>query len=119
MQGTISFYLLTLKLTLSSPLAFLLSRNQANIANCQKFVQWISAHRHRLERYPELPPFIVPFVSELRKQIRLICDDAQLCTYRATAARSQGIEHTINEGGDQPLDSNCRQQSHVYVISLV
>ncbi|KAH5617445.1 hypothetical protein HBI23_256850, partial [Parastagonospora nodorum] len=60
------------------PLAFLLSRRQASIANCQKFVQWIAAHQHALESYPEQLPSVVSLNSKLNKWVKVICDGAEL-----------------------------------------
>jgi hypothetical protein len=122
MQGTTVSLFCTSKLTLGSPLAFLLSRSHASIVKCRKFVEWISAHRHALGKYPEMPPFVVPLHSKLKKQLKSIFDCAELCAYRATTARGQFAEPTEPETdgrSNQSPDSNLEQGCHVYDISPV
>jgi hypothetical protein len=92
MQRTTFLLFCMFKLTLGSPLAFLLSRSQASIVKCQEFVEWISANRHAHEKYPKMPPFVLPFYSKLEKQLELMCDCAKLYAYKATAARGQTAE---------------------------
>jgi hypothetical protein len=66
-----------------------------------------------------MPPFIVTLYSELKRQLKLVCDCAELCKYRATAARGQTVEPTeprTDENSTRSLDSNFKQSCHAYDI---
>jgi hypothetical protein len=115
-DSSLCLCLSTLKLTLSSPLAFLLSCRKASIEKCQKFTQQISDW-HALDYYPEMP--FMPMHSKLKGLLEAVYGDTERCRYRATAATSQVAEpedkEKIKQEPNSAIDSRCK----VYVISLL
>ncbi|KAH7061034.1 hypothetical protein BKA63DRAFT_528552 [Paraphoma chrysanthemicola] len=101
-----------------SPLAFLLSRRQSNIANCQEFVHWISANQYALESYPEWLPSVLSLPSKLKEWVKSICGDAELGAYRTTAARSVIGERTdpASDGRTKPpIDGISEKHCDIFI----